>query len=437
MSTETRATADHAEGTPTHQECRELVARLVASKHFRRSERHCAFISYVCNVALTEAGREIRETEVGWKVFGRPAGYDTAQDNIVRVNASEVRHRLKEYFQGEGMQEPLGLEIPRGSYRPVFARRSMLVEIQEPPPLEAPPRVAPVLYKRMLLSKWVLALLCFGLGGVVSWIVAQQTRQPPGEKMTTTIQFWSRLFKADKTTDVLMGDSCLSLYEDLTKESVSLSQYLNHEYLSRIPSRSSVNKEQLATLMSRRYTGMADVQLLRRLTVLAAPADQRRLIVYYARDYPPGGLLKSNAIIIGSKRSNPWAEPFERLMNFRFEFLEDTSITSIHNERPQAGEQKTYDQPRSKPDAIESYAVVALLPNLGGTGNALLLAGANMDGTQAAGEFVTSERLLLQLKKRLGLSTSDTFPYFEALLHGRRLGADAIEDIEIQAVRTH
>jgi hypothetical protein len=131
MSTETRATADHAEGTPTHQECRELVARLVASKHFRRSERHCAFISYVCNVALTEAGREIRETEVGWKVFGRPAGYDTAQDNIVRVNASEVRHRLKEYFQGEGMQEPLGLEIPRGSYRPVFARRSMLVEIQD------------------------------------------------------------------------------------------------------------------------------------------------------------------------------------------------------------------------------------------------------------------------------------------------------------------
>ncbi len=362
MSTEARVTPEHSEGTPEPQKCRELVARLVASKHFRRSERHCAFVSYVCNVALTEPGREIRESEVGCKVFGRPAGYDTAQDNIVRVNASEVRHCLKEYFQAEGVQEPLGLEIPRGSYRPVFTRRSMPVEIEESPPTEAPPKVAPVPSKTMILPMWVIASLCFVLGGVASWGIGQQKHQQSREKARTTNQFWSRLFKADKPTDVLMGDSCLSLYEDLTKEPVSLSQYLNHEYLSRVPAKSSVNKEQLETLMSRRYTGMADVQLLRRLTMLATPADQGRLIVYYARDYPPDGLLKSNAIIIGSRRSNPWVEPFERLMNFRFEFLEDTNITSIHNERPQAGERKTYDQPRSKPNAIEFYAVVALLP---------------------------------------------------------------------------
>jgi len=60
-----------------------------------------------------------------------------------------------------------------------------------------------------------------------------------------------------------------------------------------------------------------------------------------------------------------------------------------------------------------------------------------MDGTQAAGEFVTSERLLLQLRERLGARSGGGFPYFEALLHSRRLGAGAIEDIDIQAVRKH
>jgi len=431
MSTETRVPPEHAEGAPNPRDCRELLARLLATKYFRRSERHCAFLSYVCNVALTESGREIREAEVGCKVFGRPAGYDTAQDNIVRVNASEVRHRLDEYFLGEGAGEPIALEIPRGSYRPVFKRRAMAVENPEPPVIEPQPKIAGV------LARWRLPLFCFALGAAASWLIGQRVTRVPLEKTPTLNQFWSRLFQVDKPTDVLMADSCLSLYQDLTKEPVSLSQYLNREYMTRIPEKSSMTKGQLEMLMSRRYTSMAEVQILRRLTLLAAPADQRKLAVYFARDYPADGLLKSNAIIIGSKRSNPWVEPFERLMNFRFEFLEDANITSIHNQQPEAGERRTYDQPRSKPDVTESYAVVALLPNLGGTGNALLLAGANMDGTQAAGEFVTSERLLLQLRERLGARSGGGFPYFEALLHSRRLGAGAIEDIDIQAVRKH
>jgi len=124
MSTETRVVPESAQGAPTPQECRELLARLLASKHFRRSERHCAFLSYVSDVALTEPGREIREAELGCKVFGRPAGYDTAQDNIVRVNASEVRRRLEQYFLAEGANETFGMEIPRGGYRPVFKRRA-------------------------------------------------------------------------------------------------------------------------------------------------------------------------------------------------------------------------------------------------------------------------------------------------------------------------
>jgi hypothetical protein len=432
MSTETRVVPESAQGAPTPQECRELLARLLASKYFRRSERHCAFLSYVSDVALTEPGREIREAELGCKVFGRPAGYDTAQDNIVRVNASEVRRRLEQYFLAEGANETFGMEIPRGGYRPVFKRRTAAFEVQDPRP------TAPLEPKRTpARMRWMVPLLCFALGGASTWLVRRTIPAAPLEKDPAVRQFWSRFFTAEAPTDVLLADSCLSLFEDLTKKTVSLHQYVNREYLSSVPPKSTINQEQMETLMDRRYTSMADVQLLRRLTLLAPPGDQQKLTVYFARDYPADSLLKSNAIIIGSKRANPWAEPFERSMNFRFEFFEDTNVTSIRNEHPRPGERSTYDQARIRPTTIESYSVVALLPNPRGTGSVLLLEGSNMDATEAAGEFVANGKLLADLKRRLGASANASFPYFEVLLQSHRLGGGAVEDISIQGVRNH
>ncbi len=58
--------------------------------------------------------------EIGSKVFGRLSGYDTSADNIVRVNTTDLRKRIDEYFANEGADESLVMSIPRGSYKPVF-----------------------------------------------------------------------------------------------------------------------------------------------------------------------------------------------------------------------------------------------------------------------------------------------------------------------------
>jgi hypothetical protein len=222
---------------------------------------------------------------------------------------------------------------------------------------------------------------------------------------------------------------------------------VNRDYLSGEPLNSTIGREQRETLMDRRYTSMADVLLLDRLMLVAPPESRQRLTVFFARDYSSESLLKSNVIVIGSRRANPWAEPFDRSLNFRFEFFEDTNLTSIHNEHPLPGEKASYDQLRVRSQNVESFSVVALLPNLRGSGSVLLLEGSNMDATEAAGEFVTSERLLKELRRRLAGPESKTseskapestaFPYFEALLESRRLGGGAVSDISILAVRKH
>lgn len=84
---------------------RELLGHLSASRTFQKSVRQRDVLLYLCERALADPNTPIREQEIGSAVFGRAPDYDTGQDNIVRVHASELRHRLERYFSEEGVAE--------------------------------------------------------------------------------------------------------------------------------------------------------------------------------------------------------------------------------------------------------------------------------------------------------------------------------------------
>src|ERR1035441_1911341 len=105
--------------------CWALVERVVASPQLKRAARLREFLLYVGQRTLKDGLEQVHEQEIGSKVFGRAADYDTSLDNIVRVNASELRKRIEDYFESDGASEMLVLEIPRGSYKPVFRERSL------------------------------------------------------------------------------------------------------------------------------------------------------------------------------------------------------------------------------------------------------------------------------------------------------------------------
>src|ERR1035438_4155062 len=110
---------------PSVEERRALIDRVASSEQFSRSTRLRDFLLYVGRQSLKEGCPEIHEQEIGAKVFGRSSSYDRSQDNIVRVNATELRKRIDQYFATEGAHETLVLEIPRGTYKPVFHRRTL------------------------------------------------------------------------------------------------------------------------------------------------------------------------------------------------------------------------------------------------------------------------------------------------------------------------
>jgi len=70
------------------------------------------------------------------------------------------------------------------------------------------------------------------------------------------------------------------------------------------------------------------------------------------------------------------------------------------------------------------YAVVAYLPNLQGTGNALILEGTSMAGTESAWDFVRDEAQLAPFLHRIQ-KPDGTIPHFEVVLGTNNMSGSA------------
>src|SRR5438445_9417021 len=79
-------------------ELREHLADVIKGPAFKGSHRSQEFLKHVVDRALCGELEYLRERDIGVALFGRPADYDTAEDPIVRVTASDVRKRLLQHY---------------------------------------------------------------------------------------------------------------------------------------------------------------------------------------------------------------------------------------------------------------------------------------------------------------------------------------------------
>ena len=106
------------------QDVQEQVRRILASRIFSRSARLTRFVSFVMQHALHTNGESLKEYVLGVEVFDRPSAYDPRIDPIVRVEARRLRSKLASYYASVGRADPVIVEIPKGTYTPVFRRQS-------------------------------------------------------------------------------------------------------------------------------------------------------------------------------------------------------------------------------------------------------------------------------------------------------------------------
>jgi TolB-like protein len=114
------------------QAVRRQLERVLGSPGFARNERLSRFLRFVVERHLEGRDSEIKESLLAIEVFGRSPGYDPKQDPIVRTEAIRLRARLSEHYQGEGKDDPLVIELPKGGYVPVIRPSQRSPEITIP-----------------------------------------------------------------------------------------------------------------------------------------------------------------------------------------------------------------------------------------------------------------------------------------------------------------
>ena len=109
------------------------VDRLTQSSVLHGSEALCRLLRYLAGQALAHPGVPVKEYQLATEVFGRPADFDPRMDSTVRVQTGRLRSKLAEYYPSAGADDPIVLEIPKGSYSLVFHYRAAAPAVKYEP----------------------------------------------------------------------------------------------------------------------------------------------------------------------------------------------------------------------------------------------------------------------------------------------------------------
>ena len=410
----------HRARVPDTETCWALLTRVAASGQLRRAARLQELLFYMGRRSLKEGCVHLHEQEIGTKVFGRPDSYDTTIDNIVRTNVSDLRKRIEAYFSSEGSHEALIMEIPRGSYIPVFRYRPVgpepAAETSSETQAASAESTAGVSEAARVAAnnQWMpaalaaagLLIVALAIGCIFFWSQYRAQRRSfyAWQDKPTVAALWSHFLSANPDTDIVLSDTGIGMAETLSKKSFSLNDYLSHGYVSQLQADDLSPEMQAAVnrILSWNLGSSDEFRLALRL--LSLDPLGRNIHLYNARNYTPDLIKRDNVILIGARKTNPWDELFDGRMNFVTEFDKPRVI----NRAPAAGEQPVYFETDS-----DGYCVVGYMPNPEHSGLVLLIEGTNAEATEAAGDFLLSEDQLSNFKKMLHVKE---LPFFQVLL---------------------
>lgn len=149
-------------------EIRRSLERLLESRAFRAAHGQRRFLKYVVEETLAGRGQQIKEFTVGVEAFERGESFDPRVDPIIRTEARKLRARLAKYYEEEGKSDPIRIELPKGSYVPVFHENRAVEESHLASAPIAP--IAPPPIQRDIRVPAAIALLV--ITGIALWLAA-------------------------------------------------------------------------------------------------------------------------------------------------------------------------------------------------------------------------------------------------------------------------
>lgn len=110
------------------------------SQAFAKAPSLRRLLSFLVTEAVSGRAAELKEYTVGAAISESGESFDPQSNTIVRVQARRLRGKLREFYSCEGAEDPLRIEIPDGTYAPVFEDYRLDGRASDEDPLTAPRR---------------------------------------------------------------------------------------------------------------------------------------------------------------------------------------------------------------------------------------------------------------------------------------------------------
>lgn len=398
------------------------LERILESPWLRDSNALKSFLRYV--VEETLAGRQsgLKEYALGLQVFHRPAEYDPRNDAIVRVQASQLRKKLASYYENEGQDARLQIELPRGGYVPQFTARTesetpaatALVHIPRQPEtaglLAPPPRLAGVVLPARRFS-WIaffLGALAASAVALLAWLPARTPRLPAGQSV------WGGFMEPKRPVVVSLGVPLFftgggGIYiRDVQQNRGSEPS----ELLRRIESALGVRLVAHEDV----YTGVGEAM---GVAHVSRWLDRAGLDVTVANSHFLGesDLAGKNLVVISSMRFETLLTHRNLPVAFRFEPADSGALINVN---PLPGEQARY-VPRGGSGVSKVHGLLTIYPGAEPETRTLYLSGLHSWTTSGAAQYAVSPEHLAELDSRLAADPPNgprgrKSPYFQVLL---------------------
>ncbi len=388
------------------EQCFQQIERLTKSHSLHSSESLCKLLRYLSEHSLDHPGIALKEYQIATEVLGRPAGFDPQSDSTVRVQAGRLRVKLSEYYAHEGVDDPIVVEIPKGSYALTFHLRPARAGAPIAAPVAIEPTEkkveAPPANQRWTTLVIVLAVM-LAASFITSAILLSRTRTQSIaiQPVPAAYQiFWNRFVTSPQQPWVIFSNGSF-----VGRPETGM-RYFN-------PATDA------SAFILDHYTGVGEVLAIHQLDHVFYLFN-RQLRVKRGALFSLDDAKNNDLIFVGSPSENLTLADIPGSREFVFQRLDsgprkgDLAVLNVH---PLPGEPKLFLATPAMQATVEDYAVVTLTPGLDPTRSILILAGNSTFGTQAAVEYVCREDSIKELLRRLNVSKESDLKSFEALLH--------------------
>jgi hypothetical protein len=403
----------------------EQINRLVSSQALHGSESLCKLLRYLAKHAVDHPGTPIKEFQIATEVFGRSPDFDPQLDSMVRVQAGRLRSKLTEYYSSDGLEDPLVVELPKGTYVLSYHPRNATAA-------KSPSSVNGGISKDALENsterRWgteVISLSIFLAAAilVIVWLMATRTSAPvgaasEGEPVPGAFRvFWKGFTSGSEEPWVVFSNAAFigrpetgMRYRDATRDAGA--PILDH------------------------YTGVGEVLAVHELDRVFGLLH-RRIRVKRGSLFSLDDAKNNNLIFIGSPVENLSLLEIPGTQEFVFEQFTSGPRKGDHaiiNKHPQPDEGKEFFATPSGVPLTEDYALLGLVKGMNQGQSVLILAGNTTIGTQAAVEYVCRQSSLEELLLRLSVSQNGDLKPFEAVIRAKVARGVPVET-ELVAIR--